>query len=76
MSSLARIFNTLSAVVSVAEPHISKLIDYKKALVIAQAENKRLAAENKSLKTTALISGIAAIVFFIAFIITLVLLLS
>ncbi|MCL2798831.1 MAG: hypothetical protein FWD54_00905 [Endomicrobia bacterium] len=74
--SLIGIVKAFSSLVSVAQPHVSKLIDYQKALSVAEEENKRLIEENKSLKTLFLTSGICAIVFFVSSVVLLVLFLS
>ena len=74
--SLIKIVKTFSSLVSAAQPHVSKLMNYQKELSVLEEENKRLTEENKSLKTLFLISGICAIVFFVSSVVLLVLFLS
>lgn len=74
--SLVGILKTLTSVAAAAQPHLSKLIDYKRALAIAESEKERLEEENHSLKMQALAATITAAVFFAAFIIVLILLLT
>lgn len=74
--SFVGILKALSSAAAVAEPHLTKLIDFKRALAISEAENERLAEENKSLKTQLLVTAVLSVLFFVAFIITLVLLLT
>ncbi|MDR1941421.1 MAG: hypothetical protein LBQ47_03770 [Endomicrobium sp.] len=72
--SIIGMLKTFSSLAAVAQPHVVKIIEYKRALTALEEENKRLKEENQTLKTQALTVLIFAIVFFIAFIIVLTLL--
>lgn len=74
--SLIGILKVLSKAVAIAEPHVVNLIDFKRALAVSESENKRLLAENKSLKTKFTITTILSIAFFVAFLVVLTLLLT
>ncbi len=74
--SIMGILKAVSSLAAIAEPHITKIIDYKRALAIMESENERLESDNKSLKTQLLVTTIVAVVFFVAFTVCLIMLLS
>jgi len=74
--SIINAVKTFFSVASAIEPHIVKIMDYRKALSDAEAKNQQLNEENNRLKTHILVITILATIFFITSVVLLVLLLN
>lgn len=74
--SLFGIVKTFASIATLVEPHVSRFIDTKKEIEELRFENEVLFKTAESLRQQRLVLFILTVVFFVAFAVTLILLLT